>query len=94
MALGTHAVRLFGLLFVFVASIAILATWSSDSLPDFDDGLAAIKDSIGSLAHSNSSVFKNAIQLDPLPEQPPFGAVVAAAQNTTDLSWMLFFQQK
>lgn len=89
--MGWHAARLFGLLFTFVFSITLLVTWSKNALPSLDD-LATIKDSIGSLAHK--SQHWNAYQLDPPPEQPPYGALVAATRSTEDSSWMTSFQQK
>lgn len=95
MAFGWHPFRLLGLLFVLILSVAVLLTWKDELLPDFDDErLSIVKDSIGSLSHKGSAVGQNAYQLDPPPEHPPFGAVVAAARSTENLSWMIFFQQK
>ncbi|KAK5134310.1 hypothetical protein LTR08_006739 [Meristemomyces frigidus] len=92
MALGWHPVRILGILFICVVSITVLVTWENVSIPSFD-ALATIKDSIGSLAHRNSSLRKNAYQLDPPPEHPPYGAVIAAGRSNEDLTWMAFFRQ-
>lgn len=37
---------------------------------------------------------ETALQHDPPPDQPPYGAIVIAAQNITDLSWTMFLKAK
>ena len=99
MALGWHGwqpARFLGLLVICLASTFLLATWDNESeaFSTIDD-LTTIKDSIGSAAERNdSSLRKNAYQLDPPPEQPPYGAVIAAARLSDELGWMAFFRQK
>ncbi|KAK3065625.1 hypothetical protein LTR53_018207, partial [Teratosphaeriaceae sp. CCFEE 6253] len=49
---------------------------------------------LGDWAGANASDRTNAYQLDPPPEQPPYGAVVLAARSTDDLSWMKAVEQE
>ena len=89
---GWQFVRFLGVLIICIMSVALLATRNRSSFAT--DDLTTITDSVGSLRHRNSSAHRNAYQLDPPPERPPWGAVVAAGRSAEDLGWMAFLQLK
>ena len=95
MAFGWHAARLLGVILIFSFSSSVLLFLSREKIPlksldstNIDGSDVRPSWYYASLAH------KNAYQLDPAPTDPPYGAVVAAAQDSTDLSWMINFEQK
>ena len=55
----------------------------------FQESLPVIKNIQFSHPRGNHSIplGQTALQYDPPPEGPPFGALVIAAQNTTDIDW-------
>lgn len=86
MALVKRSARLLGLVSAFLLCVVGVVFFSSDSLL-----------SLESLTSTNVRPDRR-LYLDklrsPPPERPPYGAVVAAAQNDTDLSWMVSLEQK
>ena len=58
------------------------------------ESLPATNVRIDTSAAYNATEHMNAYQLDPVPLEPPFGAVIAAAQQGEDLSWMMFVEHK
>lgn len=77
------------LLVIFVALLIINASPFLDFAKTIKSGFEGVKDSLAPIQPFSSSLIH-----DEAPENPPFGAVVAAAQNDTDLDWMNMFKQK
>jgi len=77
------------LLIIFVFLLIINASPFLDFATTIKSGIQGVKDSL-----AQSQQFSSSLIHDEAPENPPFGAVVAAAQNDTDLDWMNIFKQK
>jgi hypothetical protein len=77
-------VRLYGGLTVLIFGLISLLIFYQDSLP-------VVKHVSFSSHRGNHSVpiHETAFHHDPPPESPPYGALVIAAQNITDLSWTM-----
>ncbi|TKA68116.1 hypothetical protein B0A55_08290 [Friedmanniomyces simplex] len=78
-----------GLTCLFAISIiALVLSYRSPPSPN-----ETISESLGSWPRQNASRYANAYQLDPPPTAPPYGAVVAAARSTDDVTWMASIEQ-
>ena len=73
-------IRLYAALSVLLFSVTSLLYLFQDTLPD--------------TTYFKTAYPETALQHDPPPEFPPFGALVVAAQNTTDLSWTEYAKEE
>lgn len=82
-------VRLYGALAVLAFCLVSIVIYLQDSL------LAEKYGKLSSIQESQSvSTHETALQHDPPPKSPPYGALVIAAQNTTDISWSDFASER
>jgi len=84
------AVRLYASLIVLFGSLGLLLFSFHDSLPDVKN-LSKIRISAGDW---NLPGYKTALEIDPPPQERPFGAVVIAAGADTDLKWTMLAKAK
>ena len=82
-------VRVYGSLLVLFLSLTSLLLFFHDSLPMVKD--FTILDNVHGGFTPNH---KSTLQEDPPPQGPPYGDLVIAAQNTTDLTWTSFTKPK
>ena len=87
--LGSPPIRLYASLAVLFFSLTSLLFLFQDSLP--------IVKKFGTFERPKNhslATHETAIQHDPPPNTPPFGALVIAAQEETDLSWTKFSENE
>lgn len=85
-SLAASQLRLYGPVLVLIACIVSLLYLFEDSVPVLRD-LKAF-----SAGTDTSKTYETALHHDPPPDTPPYGAVVIASQESTDLSWVPFVQ--
>ena len=80
-------VRLYGALAVLSFSLISLLFLFQESLP-------VVKHAGFSSRNHSVPIHETAFHRDPPPESPPYGALVIAAQNITDLSWTIIAERE
>ena len=87
--LGNHHVRFYGSLVVLLLSLTSLLLFFPESFP-------VVKHLGNVKAYGGDGILnrETALQHDPPPRQPPYGALVIASQAETDLSWTQYAREE